>query len=64
MLLNKDFKMKYFYLSLSFRGVLVVKALACGIVVSEFELQSRYYIQFRANTLGKGRNLLILPAKG
>ena len=28
----------------------------------EFELQSRYYVHFRANTLGKGMNPLILPA--
>ena len=33
----------------------------CGIVVREFVLQSRYYVHFRANTLGKGRNPLILP---
>ena len=45
------------------RGVLV-KAMDYGIVVSEFELQSRYYIHFRANTLGKGMNPLILPAMG
>ena len=45
------------------RGVMV-KAMDCGIVVSEFVLQSRYYVQFRANTLGKGMNLLILPAMG
>ena len=45
------------------RGVRV-KALDCGIVVSEFVLQSRYYVHFRANTLGKGINLLILPAMG
>ncbi len=44
--------------------ILVVKAMDCGIVVSEFVLQSRYYIHFRANTLGKGMNLLILPAMG
>ena len=25
----------------------------CGIVVREFVLQSRYYVHFRANTLGK-----------
>ena len=37
------------------RGVMV-KAMDCGIVVSEFVLQSRYYIHFRANTLGKGMN--------
>ena len=24
----------------------------CGIVVSEFVLQSRYYVHFRASTLG------------
>ena len=42
------------------RGVMV-KAMDCGIVVSEFVLQSRYYVHFRANTLGKGMNHLILP---
>ena len=45
------------------RGVMV-KAIECGIVVSEFVLQSRYYVHFRANTLGKGMNPLILPAMG
>ena len=42
------------------RGVMV-KAMDCGIVVREFVLQSRCYIHFRANTLGKGMNPLILP---
>ena len=42
----------------------MLKAMDCGIVVSEFVLQSRYYIHFRANTLGKGMNPLILPAMG
>ena len=37
------------------RGVMV-KAMDCGIVVREFVLQSRYYVHFRANTLGKGMN--------
>ena len=45
------------------RGVMV-KALYCGIVVSEFELQSPYYFHFRANSLGKGMKPLILPAMG
>ena len=45
------------------RGVMV-KVMDCGIVVSEFILQSRYYVHFRANTLGKGINPLILPAMG
>ena len=45
------------------RGVMN-KAMDCGIVVSEFVLQSRYYVHFRANTLGKGMNPLILPAMG
>ena len=40
----------------------MVKAMDYGIVVSEFELQSSYYVQFRTNTLGKGMNPLILPA--
>ena len=43
------------------RGVMV-KAMDCGIVVSEFEFQSRYYVHFRKNTLEKGMNPLILPA--
>ena len=42
----------------------MVKALAYGVVVSEFELQSRYYVHFRTNTLEKGINPLIFPAKG
>ena len=51
-----------FYLSLLGcpRGVMV-KAMHCGIVVREFVLQSRYYVHFWANTLGKGMNPLILP---
>ena len=36
---------------------LMVKTLDCGIIVSEFELQSRNYVHFRTNTLGKGTNL-------
>ena len=43
------------------RGVMV-KALDRGFVVSEFVLQSRYYVHFRANTVGKGMNSL--PAMG
>ena len=43
------------------RGVMV-NAMDCGIVVREFILQLRYYIHFRANTLGKGMNPL--PAMG
>ena len=42
----------------------MVEAMDCGIVVSEFELQSRYYVHFRTNTLGKGMNPLILLAMG
>ena len=42
------------------RGVMV-KAIDCGIVVSGFELQSRYYVHFRTNTLGKDMKLIILP---
>ena len=45
------------------RGVMV-KAMDCEIVVREFVLQSCYYVHFRANTLGKGMNPLILPAMG
>ena len=41
-----------------------LKAMDCGIVVSEFVLQSRYYVHFQTNNLGKGMNPLILPAMG
>ena len=44
------------------RGVMV-KVADCGIV-SEFVLQSCYYVHFRTNTLGKGMNPLILPSMG
>ena len=45
------------------RGV-IVKAMDCGIVVREFVLQSRYYVHFRANTLGKGMKPLYPPIYG
>ena len=45
------------------RGAMV-KALDCGVVVSEFVLPSRYYVHFQANTLGRGMNPLIHPAMG
>ena len=41
-----------------------IKAMDCGIVESEFELQSRYNVHFRTNILGKGMNPLILPSIG
>ena len=34
----------------------MVKVMDCGIVVSEFELQSRYYVHFLENALEKGMN--------
>ena len=40
----------------------MVKAMACGILVREFVFQSRYYVHFRANTLGM--DPFILPAMG
>ena len=42
----------------------MVKAMDSGIVVSEFVLQSRYYVHFRANTLRKDMKPLILSAMG
>ena len=42
----------------------IVEAMDGGIVVSKFIFQSRYYVHFRPNTLGKGMNPLILPATG
>ena len=45
------------------RGVMV-KAMDCGIVVSEFVLQSRYFVHFQANTLGKSIEPLYSPSHG
>ena len=45
-------------------GGVMVKAMNCGIVDSEFVLQSRYYVDFRANTLGRSMNPVILPVVG
>ena len=45
------------------RGVMV-KVMDCKIVVSEFVLQSRYYVHFRTNTIGKAMNPLIFQAMG
>ena len=66
--MGRGLESKYFNLTLFCmrgcpRGVMVT-AIDCGIVVSEFEPQSRYDVHFRANTLGKGMNPLILPAMG
>ena len=41
---------------------LVANMLDYDTVISEFELQSRYYVHFWINTFGKGMNLLILQA--
>ena len=45
------------------RGV-KIKVLHCGIVVSEFELQSRYSVHFWTKTLGKCMDPFILPPMG
>ena len=42
----------------------MVKAMDYRIVVSEFVLQSRFYVHFRTNTLGEGMNPIIIPAMG
>ena len=42
----------------------MVKAMDCGIIVSEYVLPLCNYVYFRANTIGKGVNHLILPAVG
>ena len=49
------------HIHLCLRGVMA-KALESGIVVREFELQSRYYVHFRTNTLRKGVNPLNFPS--
>ena len=45
------------------RGVMV-EAMDWGIVVNEFVFQSRYYVHFWANTLGKGMNPPYPPIYG
>ena len=58
----------HFYLWFPFLGWEVnprgveVSVLDCDIVVSDFELQSRYYVYFRFNTIKKGMNFLIPSA--
>ena len=42
----------------------MVKAMVCKIVAHEFVLQSRYYIHFQTNTLGKGMNPHYPPSYG
>ena len=42
----------------------MIKTMNNGIVVNEFELQSRYYIHFSTNTLEKGMSPLILLSMG
>ena len=49
---------------LSQRTYTMAKVLDCDIVVSDFELQSRYYVHYQTITLGKGMNALISPAIG
>ena len=46
------------------RGILVASLLTCwtDIIVSEFELQSCYYVHFRLNIIEKDTNPLILLA--
>ena len=65
-ILKNVYKMTYMGLSLQAWGEkgVMVKAMDCGIVVSEFVLQSHYYVYFGTNTLGKGMSPLILPAMG
>ena len=41
----------------------MANVLDCDIVVSEFEIQSRYLVPFRTNT-GEGMNSLIPPGYG
>ena len=54
----------YWYLFGGYPWEVMVKAVDCGVVVSEFELQLLYYIHFWTNTLGKGMNPIILLAMG
>ena len=56
---------KEIYLSIWGRPLgVIAKVQDSGLVVSEFEFQSRYYIHFRIKTLGKDMNPLIYPVIG
>ena len=44
----------------SLHGVMA-KMQNCNITVSRFELQQRYYVHFRINSLGEDMNPLITP---
>ena len=59
--LSLSFRYMFFFIIRiggSSRGV-VDNVLDCDIVVSEFELQSRYDVHFRSNIIKKISNLLI-----
>ena len=45
------------------RGVMA-NVQVCDTVVSEFDLQSHYYLHFQINTPGKGMESFISPAMG
>ena len=40
-------------------SIVMVKELDCSLQVTEFELQTYYYVHFRTNTLGKGIKPLV-----
>ena len=42
----------------------MVKVLDCGIIVSEFKIQSCYYVHFQTNTFGKGIEPPFPPSYG
>ena len=42
----------------------MAKVMDCGLVVSDFEPQSFYYVSFQTNTIGKGMNSLKLTVMG
>ena len=57
----------FFFLFWSFRNknprVVISKVQNCDLEVSRFELQTRYYIHFRTNTLDKVMNPIIIWVK-
>ena len=42
----------------------IITQLKKNVMFLILEFQSRYYVHFRANTLGKSKNPLILPVMG
>ena len=64
MLLKKYICVTFFCMFQGCPCGVMVKAMECRIVVSEFKLQLHYYVHFQTNTLGKKYEPLYPPSYG